>query len=138
MASRSMWKGSISFGLVNIPAKVYLATENREFSFNQLCPNGHRIQYKKWCPMDEKEIGYAEVKKGYQVSKDTYIAIDKKDIENMKLLTYDTIGEGRIILASSEADAVSREISNYTHNDKQPPHTHVSIAQHFLLNLRLM
>jgi DNA end-binding protein Ku len=70
MASRSMWKGSISFGLVNIPAKVYLATENREFSFNQLCPNGHRIQYKKWCPMDEKEIGYADVKKGYQVSKD--------------------------------------------------------------------
>jgi DNA end-binding protein Ku len=72
MASRSMWKGSIIFGLVNIPAKVYLATENRELSFNQLCPNGHRIQYKKWCPIDEKEIDYADVKKGYQVKRQLY------------------------------------------------------------------
>src|SRR5215472_16013283 len=84
MASRSMWEGSISFGLVNILAKVYLATENRELSFNQLCPNGHRIQYKKWCPIDEEEIGYADVKKGYQVSKDTYIAI-KEFIEAKEL-----------------------------------------------------
>ena len=36
-----MWKGSISFGLVNVPAGVYLATEDREFSFNQLCANTH-------------------------------------------------------------------------------------------------
>ena len=85
MAFKSMWKGSISFGLVNIPTKVYLATEDREFSFNQLCPNGHRIQYKRWCPIDEKEIGYNEVKKGYEVSKDNYIAIEKKDIDNIKL-----------------------------------------------------
>lgn len=79
MASRSMWKGSISFGLVNIPAKLYPATEEREFSFNQLCPNGHRIQYKRWCPVDEKEIHYTEVKKGYEVSKDNYI-VTKKNI----------------------------------------------------------
>lgn len=44
-----MWAGSISFGLVNIPVKVYLATEDRNFSFNQLCANDHRIQYKRWC-----------------------------------------------------------------------------------------
>ena len=78
MASKSMWRGSISFGLVNIPAKVYLATEDREFSFNQLCPNGHRVQYKRWCPIDKKEIGYNRVKKGYEVSRDNYIAIEKK------------------------------------------------------------
>ena len=78
MAARSMWKGSISFGLVNIPVKVYLATQGREFSFNQLCPNGHRIQYKRWCPVEEKEIGFNEVKKGYEISKNSYIAIEKK------------------------------------------------------------
>ncbi len=64
MASRSMWAGSISFGLVNIPVKVYLATEDRNFSFNQLCPNDHRIQYKRWCPVENKEVGYNEIKKG--------------------------------------------------------------------------
>ncbi|HEY7573060.1 MAG TPA: hypothetical protein VH796_16995, partial [Nitrososphaeraceae archaeon] len=45
---RSIWKGSISFGLVSIPVKLYNATYDREFSFNQLCPNGHKIQYKRW------------------------------------------------------------------------------------------
>ncbi len=91
MAARSMWKGSISFGLVNIPVKVYLATQGREFSFNQLCPNGHRIQYKRWCPVEEKEIDSNEIKKGYEVSKNTYIAIEKKDIDNIKLKTTNTI-----------------------------------------------
>jgi DNA end-binding protein Ku len=116
MASRSMWKGSISFGLVNIPAKVYLATENRELSFNQLCPNGHRIQYKKWCPIDEKEIGYADVKKGYQLSKDSYIAIDKKDIENIKLKTTTTIDVKEFIEAK-ELDPILIERSYYVAPD---------------------
>ena len=71
--------------------KVYLATQGREFSFNQLCPNGHRIQYKRWCPVEEKEIDSNEIKKGYEVSKNTYIAIEKKDIDNIKLKTTNTI-----------------------------------------------
>jgi len=72
-----MWRGSVSFGLVNIPVKVYLATEDREFSFNQLCPNGHRIQYKKWCPTEGKEVSYSEIKKGYEVTKDNYVVVEK-------------------------------------------------------------
>ena len=68
MPARSMWKGSISFGLVNIPVKVYLPTESKELSFHQLCPNGHRIQYKKWCPIEDKQISYPEIKKGLQKS----------------------------------------------------------------------
>src|SRR5947209_9600890 len=91
MAARSMWKGSISFGLVNIPVKVYPATEDRAFSFNQLCPNGHRIQYKRWCSVEEREIHYNDIKKGYEVSNDSYIAIEKKDIDNIKLKTTNTV-----------------------------------------------
>jgi DNA end-binding protein Ku len=63
---RTMWKGSISFALVSIPVKLYSATEDKEFSFNQLCPNGHRIQYKRWCPVEEREVSYGEIKKGYE------------------------------------------------------------------------
>jgi DNA end-binding protein Ku len=73
-----MWKGSVSFGLVNIPVKVYLATENKEFSFNQLCPNSHRIQYKKWCPIEDKEVSYSEIKKGYEVTKITMSYLKKE------------------------------------------------------------
>ncbi len=61
----TMWKGSISFGLVNIPVKLYTtADSSKDFSFNQLDDKGHRIQQKKWCPVEDKEIPYSEIKKG--------------------------------------------------------------------------
>jgi DNA end-binding protein Ku len=113
MASRSMWRGSISFGLANIPAKVYLAIEDKEFSFNQLCPNGHRIQYKRWCPV---EVSYNEIKKGYEVSKDNYVAIDKKDLEYIKLKTTKTIDVKEFIDAK-ELDPILIERSYYVAPD---------------------
>ena len=116
MASKSMWRGSISFGLVNIPAKVYLATEDREFSFNQLCPNGHRVQYKRWCPIDKKEIGYTEIRKGYEVSKGNYIAIEKKDIDNIKLKTTKTI-DVKEFIESKDLDPILIEKSYYVAPD---------------------
>ena len=91
MAARSIWKGSISFGLVNIPIKLYSATEDRAFSFNQLCPNGHRIQYKRWCPVEEREVSYAEIKKGYEIAKDSYVLIEKADFEKIKIKSTKTI-----------------------------------------------
>jgi DNA end-binding protein Ku len=80
LPSRSIWKGGISFGLVNIPVDVYLATEDREFSFNQLCANGHRIRYKKWCPVEEREVSFSEIEKGYEITKDQYIVLEKGDL----------------------------------------------------------
>jgi DNA end-binding protein Ku len=91
LPSRSMWKGSISFGLVNIPVGVYVATEDREFSFNQLCANGHRIHYKKWCPVEEREVSNSEIKKGYEITKAQYIVLEKADLDKIKLKTTNTI-----------------------------------------------
>ena len=52
MAAHAIWKGSISFGLVNIPIQVFSATQREDYtSFNQLCDKGHKIRYKKWCPV---------------------------------------------------------------------------------------
>jgi DNA end-binding protein Ku len=86
-----MWKGRISFGLVNIPVEVYLAAEDREFSFNQFCANGHRIRYKKWCPVEEREVAFSEIKKGYEVTKDQYITFEKQDLDKIKLKTTNII-----------------------------------------------
>jgi DNA end-binding protein Ku len=92
MSARSIWRGSISFGLVNIPIKLYTTTDkNNEFSFNQLDKEGHRIQYKKWCPIEEREIPYSEIKKGYEVSKDNYVLIEKEDLDKIKAITTKTI-----------------------------------------------
>ena len=89
--ARSMWKGNISFGLVNIPVSLYPATEENEYSFNQLCANGHRIKYKKWCPVEDREVPYTEIKKGYEVEKDNYVIIEKEDLDKIKIKTTKSI-----------------------------------------------
>jgi len=92
LGTRSVWNGSISFGLVNIPIKLFTVSDsNNEYSFNQLDENGHRIQYKKWCPIEEKEIPYEQIKKGYEIAKDEYIIIEKEDLDKIKAVTTKTI-----------------------------------------------
>ena len=92
MAARTIWKGSISFGLVNIPVQVFAATQKEEFSsFNQLDEKGHKIKYKKWCPIEEREVPWSEIKKGYEISKNNYVILEKEDLENIKLKTTHTI-----------------------------------------------
>ena len=92
MAARTIWKGSISFGLVNIPIQVFVATQKDEFSsFNQLDGKGHKIKYKKWCPIEEREVPWAEIKKGYEITKNNYVVLEKEDLENIKLKTTHTI-----------------------------------------------
>lgn len=112
MAARSIWKGSISFGLVNIPVKLYSATEDRAFSFNQLCPNGHRIQYKRWCPVEEKEVPYGEIKKGYEIAKDNYVLIDKSDFEKIQIKSTKTI-DIKEFVDVTELDPIFVEKSYY-------------------------
>jgi len=87
MAVRSSWQGSISFGLVTIPVKLYTATNKKEYVFNQLCKNGHRIRYKKWCPVEDREVDYTEIKKGYEKIKDNYIVFEKDELQKIKLKT---------------------------------------------------
>lgn len=92
MAARTVWKGSISFGLVNIPIQVFVATQKDEFSsFNQLDGKGHKIKYKKWCPIEEREVPWSEIKKGYEITKNNYVVLEKEDLENIKLKTTHTI-----------------------------------------------
>ena len=91
MPARSLWQGSISFGLVNIPVKLYSATNNKEYVFNQLCQNGHRIRYKKWCPEEEREVPFSEIKKGYEIEKDNYIVFEKEELNKVKLKTTHSI-----------------------------------------------
>src|SRR5215469_15568965 len=113
-----MWKGSISFGLVNIPIAVYLATEGREFSFNQLCSKTHKIPYKKWCPVEEREVSYSEIKKGYEIAKDEYIVIDKSDLDRIKLKTTSTI-DVKEFVEEKELDPILIERSYYIAPDNK-------------------
>ena len=113
MAARAIWKGSISFGLVNIPIQVFSATQKENYtSFNQLCENGHKIKYKKWCPVEEREVPWSEIKKGYEITKNNYVVLEKEEIENIKLKSTNTI-EVKEFIDAEKFDAIFIEKNYY-------------------------
>jgi DNA end-binding protein Ku len=117
MAARAIWKGSISFGLVNIPIQVFSATQKENYtSFSQLCDKGHKIRYKKWCPVEEREVPWSEIKKGYEITKNNYVVLEKEEIENIKLKTTNTI-EVKEIIKSEEFDPIFIEKNYYVGPD---------------------
>jgi DNA end-binding protein Ku len=117
MAARSIWKGTISFGLVNIPIQVFSAIQKEEYSsFSQLCQKGHKIKYKKWCPVEEREVPRSEIKKGYEIIKYNYVIIENEEIENIKLKTTNTI-EIKEFINSAEFDPLFIEKSYYVGPD---------------------
>ena len=86
MAARPTWKGFLKVSLVNIPVKVYPATESSAtISFNQLhaeCQS--RINYKKWCAKCNREVTQAEIVKGYEFEKSRFVVIEDEDIAKVR------------------------------------------------------
>lgn len=86
MAARATWKGFLKVSLVNIPIKVFPATESGAIiAFNQLhgeCRT--RIQQKKWCPHCEREVTSAEVVKGYEFAKGQYVVMSEEDFAKVR------------------------------------------------------
>ena len=83
-----MWRGAISFGMVAIPVRMYLATESKGVSFRLLCPNdGSPLKNKRWCPVEDREVGWNETVRGYEVGKDEYVRVEDAELENLPLRT---------------------------------------------------
>ena len=86
MAARATWKGFLRVSLVNIPVKVFPATESSAtISFNQLhsaCQT--RIQQKRWCPTCNKEVANTELSKGYEFEKGRWVIVSEEDIEKVR------------------------------------------------------
>ena len=86
-----MWRGAISFGMVAIPVRLYLATESKSVSFRMLCPDCHQpIRNKRWCPNEDKEVAWNATVRGYEVAKDEYVVIDDSDLDALPLNTAHT------------------------------------------------
>src|SRR2546421_361827 len=85
---RSMWKGVISFGIISIPVRLYVATESHGVSFRQLCPRHESpVKYKRWCAEGDHEVSFGEILRGYEVGKDEYVVLDDHDLDNLPLPT---------------------------------------------------
>ncbi|MFJ3700049.1 MULTISPECIES: Ku protein [Streptomyces] len=89
---RSIWNGSISFGLVSIPVKLMNATENHSISFRQIhLSDGGRIRYRKVCELDEEEVPASETVKAYEDADGTVIPVTDEDLASLPLPTARTI-----------------------------------------------
>jgi len=79
-----MWRGSISFGLINVPIKMYAATENKRINFRQIHRQcGTPIHYEKVCPTCNRKVEEEEIARGYEFEKGRYVIIEDKDLESI-------------------------------------------------------
>ena len=79
---RSIWTGAISFGLVNVPVKLYSAVSKKTVRFHQLHDkDGVRIQQKRVCPADDEEVAYENIVKGYEITPDQYVVVEPAELE---------------------------------------------------------
>lgn len=83
--ARSIWSGAISFGLVNIPVKLYSAVSRKTVRFHQLDGRtGNRIQQKRVNPQTGEEVPYEQLVKGYELSPDRYVVVTPEELESVE------------------------------------------------------
>jgi DNA end-binding protein Ku len=79
---RAIWTGSISFGLVNVPVRMYSATEEKDLHFNYVHePDGSRIGYQKFCKEEERPVPDEEIVKAFEIEKGEWVYMTDEDFE---------------------------------------------------------
>jgi DNA end-binding protein Ku len=89
---RAIWTGTISFGLVNVPVRMYSAIKEHKLHFHYLhMKDDSPIGYEKYCKKENKPVPDDEIAKAFEVSKDKYVYLDEKDLAAAKVEGYRTI-----------------------------------------------
>ena len=89
---RSIWKGTVSFGLVTIPVRLYSATEERDVAFHQVRrSDGSRIKYKRIAAADGEEVPYAEIAKGFELPSGETVVLTDDDFVDLPLTSQKTV-----------------------------------------------
>lgn len=110
----TMWKGTISFGLVNIPVKMHAATENKDIKLRQLhkkCKTP--IKYEKTCPNCEEEVKNEDIVKAYEYAANKFIILDDEELEALKKEQEDKAVEIIDFVQLQEIDPIYFEKSYY-------------------------
>lgn len=117
--ARAIWSGSIGFGMVSIPVKLFGATESKDISFNLLHATcGTRLRQLRWCPTDEQEVPWSETVRGYEYAKDQYVTLTDEDFEKLPLPSKHTI-ELTAFVKEDEIDPVYYERSYHLAPDQR-------------------
>jgi DNA end-binding protein Ku len=100
---RSVWKGSISFGLVAIPIELYTATEEHKVAFHQVhADDGGRIRYRRFCTVGGEEVPYSEIAKGYELPDGEMVILTDGDFADLPLASRREIE----VLSFVDADSI--------------------------------
>src|SRR3954447_16051174 len=110
--ARAIWSGSISFGLVNVPVKLYSAVHTQDLQFHQFDSKGNRVRQKRVSEKTGKEVDYSEIVKGYEVKKGQYVMVDPDELAAYKPESTKTI-EISDFVDLDEVDPIYYETTYY-------------------------
>ncbi len=115
---RAMWKGAVSFGLVNVPVRMYTATTSHDVSFHQVHrTDGGRIRYKRTCDACGEEVGFDEIAKGYEAPDGQLVILTDEDLAELPVTASREIEVERFVPAE-QIDPMLLEKSYYLEPDK--------------------
>lgn len=126
---RSIWKGSIAFGLVNVPVKVYTATEDHDIRFHQVhAEDGGRIKYDRVCSVCGKSVAFADIDKAYDSPDGDRVILTSEDFAKLPVAEKHEIPVLQFVPAD-QIDPVLFDRSYYLEPDSNTPKAYVLLAE---------
>lgn len=125
---RSIWKGSIAFGLVNVPVKVYTATEDHDIKFHQVhAEDGGRIKYDRVCTRCGKSVEFADIDKQYESSEGEKVVLADNDFAKLPVVEKHEIPVLQFV-PSDQIDPILYDKTYYLEPDSNTPKAYVLLA----------
>ena len=113
-----MWKGAVSFGLVNVPVRLYSATENHDVQFRQVHrEDGGRIRYQRICSIDGEQVSYDDIAKGYETEDGRMVVLTDEDLADLPTRSSREIAVDKFVPAE-QIDPMLLDKSYYLEPDK--------------------
>ena len=126
---RAIWKGAVSFGLVNVPVRLYSATENHDVQFRQVHrEDGGRIKYKRVCSIDGEEVAYDDIAKGYETEDGDMVVLTDEDFADLPSRTSKEITVEKFVPAD-QIDPMYLDRSYYLEPDTSATKPYVLLRE---------
>src|SRR6202045_2751827 len=110
----SVWKGTISFGLVSVPIKLFAAARYSHISFHEVHREcGHRVQQQLYCPYDKRVVSRDEIVMGYEVEEDKMVVVDRQELKKLQYASSSTM-EILQFVKLSDVDPIFFETSYFS------------------------
>ena len=127
--ARAIWSGAIAFGLINIPVKLFSATQEHELAFHQLRKSDQsRIKYLRVAANDGQEVPYEDIVKGYEIEEGVHVIIDEDDLKKAAPKKTQTI-EIVSFTDEDEIDSIYFEKPYFTSPDKNAVRAYVLLRE---------